>query len=424
MAPRAQRPATTATPTSPARTRTSTSAPCASPSRRRTRRRHRCQLARRRSPSSSRTSPSSSAAHFTGPERRLPRQRAPEKLDFLPDRSRESVRGAWRKALRKYVPYYLYNYVLFPALAGPMFWKVLLGNWLAETLRDVYSAATIFCGHVGEDVKSYPEGTRAHGRGEWYAMQVEATNDFEVSWPVSVLCGGLDRQIEHHLFPQLPPQRLREIAPEVARALRDVRRRLPDGHLGPHAEEGPRAHRRARPAREACARSSGPWHDRRRDAGRRRRRRDSSPTGLHHRRARGRGARAEPHDPLLPVASGALMPPEIRGRVAYYGPAHVERLKLIAQLQDRGLRIDAIRDLLGEHRPRRAGPRRVARRRAAGAGAVGERPAADGDRGGALRARRARAAPGLLADLVARAPRRAARATSTSCGARRCSASR
>jgi DNA-binding transcriptional MerR regulator len=43
---------------------------------------------------------------------------------------------------------------------------------------------------------------------------------------------------------------------------------------------------------------------------------------------------------------GALMPPEIRGRVAFYGPAHVERLKLIAQLQDRGLRIDAIGDLL------------------------------------------------------------------------------
>ncbi len=43
---------------------------------------------------------------------------------------------------------------------------------------------------------------------------------------------------------------------------------------------------------------------------------------------------------------GALMSPEIRGRVAFYGPAHVERLKLIAQLQDRGLRIHAIRDLL------------------------------------------------------------------------------
>ncbi|HEY4183152.1 MAG TPA: MerR family transcriptional regulator [Kofleriaceae bacterium] len=43
---------------------------------------------------------------------------------------------------------------------------------------------------------------------------------------------------------------------------------------------------------------------------------------------------------------GALMPPEIRGRVAHYGPQHVERLKLIAQLSDRGLRIDAIGDLL------------------------------------------------------------------------------
>lgn len=43
---------------------------------------------------------------------------------------------------------------------------------------------------------------------------------------------------------------------------------------------------------------------------------------------------------------GALMAPEIRGRVAYYGPKHVERLKLIAQLQDRGLSIDAIRDLV------------------------------------------------------------------------------
>jgi DNA-binding transcriptional MerR regulator len=43
---------------------------------------------------------------------------------------------------------------------------------------------------------------------------------------------------------------------------------------------------------------------------------------------------------------GALMAPEIRGRVAYYGEAHLERLKLIAQLQDRGLRMDAIRDLV------------------------------------------------------------------------------
>ncbi|MEQ9077339.1 MAG: MerR family transcriptional regulator [Sandaracinaceae bacterium] len=45
-------------------------------------------------------------------------------------------------------------------------------------------------------------------------------------------------------------------------------------------------------------------------------------------------------------SKGALQAPEIRGRVAHYGPAHVERLALIGQLKDRGLRIKAIRDLV------------------------------------------------------------------------------
>jgi linoleoyl-CoA desaturase len=142
-------------------------------------------------------------------------------LFMLKDRSKASRREALKKAARKYVPYYLYNFVLFPMLAllaGHGFWKVLLGNVLAELLRDVYSACTIFCGHVGHDVKSFPEGTRPAGRGEWYAMQVESANDFEVSRPVSILCGALDRQIEHHLFPTFPPERLREIAPEVRAA--------------------------------------------------------------------------------------------------------------------------------------------------------------------------------------------------------------
>ena len=43
----------------------------------------------------------------------------------------------------------------------------------------------------------------------------------------------------------------------------------------------------------------------------------------------------------------ALAPPVIRGRVAYYNDEHAERLKLIAELQDRGFQIKAIRDLVG-----------------------------------------------------------------------------
>lgn len=45
-------------------------------------------------------------------------------------------------------------------------------------------------------------------------------------------------------------------------------------------------------------------------------------------------------------SKGALPKPEIRGRKAIYTDVHVERLELIGTLQDRGLRIRAIRDLV------------------------------------------------------------------------------
>ena len=43
-------------------------------------------------------------------------------------------------------------------------------------------------------------------------------------------------------------------------------------------------------------------------------------------------------------SKGALPAPVRRGRKAYYGSSHVERLELIARLQDRGLQIRAIRN--------------------------------------------------------------------------------
>ncbi|MGF1507944.1 MAG: fatty acid desaturase family protein [Myxococcota bacterium] len=159
-------------------------------------------------------------AHFTGLIDVYFGNGREDDLDFLPDRSMASLWNAHRRAFRKYIPYYAKEYIFYPMLAGPAFPKVLFGNFLAETIRNVYSAATIFCGHVGGDVQSFDEGTKARGRGQWYAMQVEASNDFSVSWPLSVLCGGLDLQIEHHLFPKLPPNRLREVAPQVEAACR------------------------------------------------------------------------------------------------------------------------------------------------------------------------------------------------------------
>lgn len=45
-------------------------------------------------------------------------------------------------------------------------------------------------------------------------------------------------------------------------------------------------------------------------------------------------------------SKGLLPAPAMKGRVAFYGARHLERLELVAQLQDRGLRIEAIRELV------------------------------------------------------------------------------
>lgn len=137
----------------------------------------------------------------------------PGQLQVLPDRKPATVARANKLFFRKMAKHYGREYVLFPLLAGPFFGKVLLGNLLSEVARDIYAAAIIYCGHVG--ARDYPAGTEPPTRAHWYALQVEGARDCEVPEFVSILCGALDKQIEHHLFPRLPPNRLRQIAPRV-----------------------------------------------------------------------------------------------------------------------------------------------------------------------------------------------------------------
>jgi DNA-binding transcriptional MerR regulator len=59
-------------------------------------------------------------------------------------------------------------------------------------------------------------------------------------------------------------------------------------------------------------------------------------------------------------ARGLLPPPEVRGRTGFYGSEHVERLRLIRQLQSEGLKLDGIKRLLGEGDERLIALRRAA----------------------------------------------------------------
>src|SRR5919206_2756169 len=46
------------------------------------------------------------------------------------------------------------------------------------------------------------------------------------------------------------------------------------------------------------------------------------------------------------AARGLLPPPEVRGRIGYYGDEHVVRLRLIQELQSNGYNLAAIKHLL------------------------------------------------------------------------------
>jgi linoleoyl-CoA desaturase len=141
---------------------------------------------------------------------------APERSQALKDRSLSEIVLAHKRMLRKAVPYFFKNYVFYPALAGPFFPKVVVGNWLAFSIRDSWLSASIFCTHQGEEMTIHPRGTpRPQSKGEFYARQVEGTRNTGVKGLMSILNGALELHIEHHLFPKLPTNRLREIGPEL-----------------------------------------------------------------------------------------------------------------------------------------------------------------------------------------------------------------
>src|SRR5215210_446662 len=50
-------------------------------------------------------------------------------------------------------------------------------------------------------------------------------------------------------------------------------------------------------------------------------------------------------------ARGLLPPPEVRVRVGYYGPDHIDRLRVIKELQDEGLKLEGIKRLLEGPQP-------------------------------------------------------------------------
>jgi fatty acid desaturase len=110
----------------------------------------------------------------------------------------------------------LKDYLLFPALTGPLFPLTFLGNATANLVRNVWAFNIIFCGHFPADVETFTmEETEDESRGQWYLRQLLGSANITGGPLMHVMSGNLSHQIEHHLFPDLPARRYPEIAEEI-----------------------------------------------------------------------------------------------------------------------------------------------------------------------------------------------------------------
>lgn len=125
---------------------------------------------------------------------------------------KDMVKAFFRKSGRQM----LKDYVAFPLLAGPFFLPVLLGNIVANIIRNVWAFLIIFCGHFTEGAEMFTEEEcENETKAEWYLRQLLGSSNITGGKWFHIMSGNLSHQIEHHMFPDIPANRYAEMAVEV-----------------------------------------------------------------------------------------------------------------------------------------------------------------------------------------------------------------
>ncbi|APT84201.1 fatty acid desaturase family protein [Corynebacterium aquilae] len=108
------------------------------------------------------------------------------------------------------------DYILFPALSGPNYVNTLKANAIANLIRNYWSYAVIFCGHFPDETETFTKEQFANEtHAEWYLRQMLGSANFHGGKLLTILSGNLNYQIEHHLFPDMPSNRLAEVGKKV-----------------------------------------------------------------------------------------------------------------------------------------------------------------------------------------------------------------
>ncbi|BBY15105.1 fatty acid desaturase family protein [Mycolicibacterium litorale] len=108
------------------------------------------------------------------------------------------------------------DYVALPALSGRRWRRTLAANATANILRNLWAYVVIFCGHFPDGAEKFDATVLDdETRGEWYLRQMLGSANFNAGRTMAFMSGNLCYQIEHHLFPDLPSNRLAQIARRV-----------------------------------------------------------------------------------------------------------------------------------------------------------------------------------------------------------------
>jgi NADPH-dependent stearoyl-CoA 9-desaturase len=108
------------------------------------------------------------------------------------------------------------DYVMHPLLSGPSALTTLTANLTANLVRNLWTHSVIMCGHFPDGVETF-EKTSIEGetRGQWYLRQMLGAANIKGGELMHLMTGNLSFQVEHHLYPDLPSNRYKEIAPKI-----------------------------------------------------------------------------------------------------------------------------------------------------------------------------------------------------------------
>lgn len=133
-------------------------------------------------------------------------------------KSKAAMLQGLRAVGRKFLKQVTRDYVATPAaaaLAGSGR-QALTAALTANAVRNIWAHAVIFCGHFPAGAETFTEEQiQSESRGDWYVRQMIGSANITGSRLMHLMTGNLSFQIEHHLFPDLPSNRYREVSLQV-----------------------------------------------------------------------------------------------------------------------------------------------------------------------------------------------------------------